>query len=112
MTVVSTCFVRTEVQYYNFKMFLKIGQKLLMTANRWILLILTLLKLLILHAPHKRLLAKVHSFGITSNILSWIKSFLNGREQRVVVNGQKSNCDIRSSSGFHSSPDSVYCIHK
>ena len=41
--------------------------------------------------PNKRLLAKVHSYGIIGNILSGIKSFLNGREQRVVVNGQKSS---------------------
>jgi len=41
--------------------------------------------------PNKRLLAKVHSYGIIGDILSGIKSFLNGRAQRVVVNGQKSS---------------------
>ena len=37
--------------------------------------------------PHKRLLKKLQSFGITGNVLKWIKDFLSGRHQRVVVNG-------------------------
>ena len=40
--------------------------------------------------PHKRLLSKVHSYGIRGNILNWIKQFLSGRKQRVVLNGFKS----------------------
>jgi len=51
--------------------------------------------------PHKRLLAKVHSYGNTGNILLWIKSFLNGREQRVVVNWQKSSWTDVISGGIH-----------
>ena len=62
--------------------------------------------------PHKRLLAKVHSYGNTGNILLWIKSFLNGREQRVVVNWQKSSWTDVISGGIHSWPDSVYYIHQ
>ena len=37
--------------------------------------------------PHKRLLKKLQPFGITGNVLKWIKDFLSGRHQRVVVNG-------------------------
>ena len=32
-------------------------------------------------------LEKLQSFGITGNVLKWIKAFLSGRHQRVVVNG-------------------------
>ena len=36
--------------------------------------------------PHKRLLAKIKSYGIEGNILKWIKEFLGNRQQRVIVN--------------------------
>ena len=39
---------------------------------------------------HKRLLSKMHSYGIRGNILNWIEQFLSGRKQRVVLNGFKS----------------------
>ena len=37
--------------------------------------------------PHKRLLSKLKAYGIGENIISWIESFLSGRQQRVCVNG-------------------------
>ena len=37
--------------------------------------------------PHKRLISKVKSLGITGKILKWIESFLTGRTQRVIVKG-------------------------
>ena len=37
--------------------------------------------------PHKRLLKKLHGYGIRGKILNWIKEFLSAREQRVIVNG-------------------------
>ena len=40
--------------------------------------------------PHKRLASKLKSYGVTGSILSWIESFLNGRTQKVVVNGAES----------------------
>ena len=40
--------------------------------------------------PHKRLLEKLKSYGIEGQLLNWLKDFLNGRKQRVVVNGCKS----------------------
>jgi len=40
--------------------------------------------------PHERLLLKLRAYGIQGNILRWIKSFLSGRKQTVVVNGVKS----------------------
>lgn len=40
--------------------------------------------------PHERLLAKLWSLGIRGDTLAWIKSFLQGRQQRVVINGTAS----------------------
>ena len=40
--------------------------------------------------PHERLLLKLHGYGIRGNMLSWIRQFLVGRTQRVVVNSEKS----------------------
>ncbi|MES9881396.1 MAG: reverse transcriptase domain-containing protein [Sedimenticola sp.] len=40
--------------------------------------------------PHNRLLVKLHSYGITGKVYSWIKEFLSDRTQRVVINGKKS----------------------
>ena len=37
--------------------------------------------------PHHRLMLKLASYGISGNVYDWIKSFLSGRMQRVVVNG-------------------------
>ena len=42
--------------------------------------------------PHQRLLGKLESYGIKGNILKWIKAFLVGRTQEVIVNGVKSKC--------------------
>ena len=41
--------------------------------------------------PHNRLLLKVEKYGITGNILGWIKSFLIGRTQQVTINNSKSD---------------------
>ena len=38
--------------------------------------------------PHRRLLGKLESYGIRGKILNWIKGFLQGRSQQVVVNGE------------------------
>lgn len=40
--------------------------------------------------PHELLKAKLRSYGINSNVLCWIDSFLCSRKQCVVVNGTKS----------------------
>ena len=37
--------------------------------------------------PHQRLLAKLTAHGIGGHVLRWIGDWLNGRKQRVVVNG-------------------------
>jgi len=42
-------------------------------------------------APHSILLEKLAARGLDGCILSWIKNWLNGRVQRVVVNGVKSS---------------------
>ena len=36
--------------------------------------------------PHQRVLTKLYNIGIRGHLLNWIKDFLYGREQRVVVN--------------------------
>ena len=40
--------------------------------------------------PHQRLIELLIHYGIGDPILSWIKSFLSNRKQRVIVNGCKS----------------------
>ena len=40
--------------------------------------------------PYRRLLKELESYGKKGKILSWIKDFLIGRKQHVVVNGIKS----------------------
>ena len=40
--------------------------------------------------PHKRLLNKLHAYGIRGNLLQWIKNFLSDRKQRVVI-GQETS---------------------
>jgi len=47
--------------------------------------------------PHTRLLTKLKHYGVTGNTLSWIKTFITGRTQRVVVEGRGSRlADVRS----------------
>ena len=41
--------------------------------------------------PHIRLLHKLDYYGIRGGTLSWIKEFLSGRSQQVVLEGQKSS---------------------
>ena len=41
--------------------------------------------------PLKHLLVNLEAYGITGKILNWIKSFLLGRTQRVVVKGEMSD---------------------
>ena len=40
--------------------------------------------------PHRLLLYKLKSFGISGALLAWIECFLTGRKQRVVIRGQSS----------------------
>ena len=40
--------------------------------------------------PHKRLVGKLHSYGIRGNILNWLENFLHKRKQRVMLDGQTS----------------------
>ena len=41
--------------------------------------------------PHERLLLKLHAYGIRDPLLSWIRSFLTNRRQRVVLRGHYSS---------------------
>ena len=40
--------------------------------------------------PHMRLMAKVEEMGIAGKVLDWIREWLRGRKQRVVINGKAS----------------------
>ncbi len=40
--------------------------------------------------PHRRLIAKLSSYGFSHQIAAWIESFLTNRKQQVVVNNSKS----------------------
>jgi hypothetical protein len=47
--------------------------------------------------PHRRLVKKITAYGIGGTLTNWIKSWLTGREQRVVVNQNQSEwCDVLS----------------
>jgi hypothetical protein len=47
--------------------------------------------------PHERLLRKLQSLGIDSNVFKWIRDFLVGRRQRVSINGSVSEwASVRS----------------
>ncbi|MEW8548082.1 MAG: reverse transcriptase family protein, partial [Candidatus Thiodiazotropha sp.] len=41
--------------------------------------------------PHQRLLHKLEYYGVRGGTLSWIKEFLSGRSQQVILEGQKSS---------------------
>ena len=40
--------------------------------------------------PHLRLIYKLEKYQITGQFSEWIRSFLLGRKQRVIVNGEQS----------------------
>ena len=40
--------------------------------------------------PHCRLIVKLKALGIDGKVASWIESWLNGRQQRVIINGSVS----------------------
>jgi ribonuclease P/MRP protein subunit RPP40 len=42
-------------------------------------------------APHERLLSKLKATGINGKLLRWIRQWLTGRKQRVVINGVMSD---------------------
>ncbi len=47
--------------------------------------------------PHKRLLHKLRAYGISGNLLAWIRDWLSGRQQRVVLGDHVSEwCDVTS----------------
>ena len=41
--------------------------------------------------PHKRLISKIEAYDIRGKNMNWIKDWLRGRRQRVVVNGNVSD---------------------
>ena len=53
---------------------------------------------------HKGLLFKLEQYGITGCILKWFRSYLNGRSQRVFLNG----CPT----GLNPRPAIIYYFHK
>ena len=36
--------------------------------------------------PHRRLVGKMESYGISGSVLEWVKDYLKGRTQTVLVN--------------------------
>ena len=41
--------------------------------------------------PHKRLITKLESYGLSNQIIKWGDHFLNERSQKVTVNGNESS---------------------
>ena len=41
--------------------------------------------------PHKRLITKLESYGLSNQIIKWVNNFLNERNQKVMVNGNESS---------------------
>ena len=41
--------------------------------------------------PHNRLISKLRSSGISGNLLEWIRNFLVGKKQKVVLNNNEFN---------------------
>ena len=41
--------------------------------------------------PHKRLLSKLKSYGISEQLRKWITSWLSNRRQKVIINGEESD---------------------
>ena len=47
--------------------------------------------------PHTRLLTKLEAYGLTEKLLGWLRSYLVGRRQKVVINGYSSTwCEVSS----------------
>ena len=47
--------------------------------------------------PKERLLAKMNSIGVRGKVLGWVREWLTGRTQKVVLNGKESEMgDVRS----------------
>ena len=46
--------------------------------------------------PHQRLLTKVNDLGLQGELSNWIKDFLTGRKQRVMVNNTSEWSDVTS----------------
>jgi ribonuclease P/MRP protein subunit RPP40 len=38
--------------------------------------------------PHERLVKKIRAHGVCGKLLAWVKSWLSGRRQRLVLNGK------------------------
>jgi hypothetical protein len=41
--------------------------------------------------PHERLLQKMQYYGIEDKVCTWVRSFLTGRQQRVIIDGSPSS---------------------
>ena len=65
-------------------------------------------------APHERLAAKLHHYGVRGNTLSWIKSFLANRPAGNIrwSQIQLSTSIIICTSGDSTWPTAVPCLHK
>ena len=47
--------------------------------------------------PHNLLVHKLQMYGFNGNLLKWLKSYLDEREQRVIIEGQTSDwCKVTS----------------
>ena len=56
--------------------------------------------------PHKRLIGKLHSYGINTQIVNWLEVFLSNRKQKVA------QCNFRNPSGISHWPTAIHHLYK
>lgn len=59
--------------------------------------------------PHRRLISKVHAYGIKGNVAKWLNDFLRNRSQDVVVNEVQSK-EAKVTSGIPQSSILCHCF--
>ena len=90
VTLISTCFVKSEVMLNKYVIFLEEITKWTDEGSSENIIYLDFQKAFD-KVPHQRLLFKLKAHGIGDGILDWIEQWLTDRRQHAVVDGEVSN---------------------